>query len=287
MDKAVDTSYRILDLPFGAGEPEIQKAFKSKALQHHPDKGGSASAFQRIQDARNVLLCDLNGPSIPSNACCSKEERQEVSKARAATRAAQREGFETAPAAGNKPGTHKFRSKEKLRSERVAQQAFLVQKAEKAKQANKQCKGSKLRSSQDHKQASAPPSKSDNSPTLHVNEPVDQSLVPSRVISVAWAPQGDLINFMGLFRYGNYPQRHPSNHVISLLHLDVSKGTPFCWGSAWVGCWGQSPSMLPRWTDPLNEPLAQGFPENTTWASNTWLGWFLCCAFAGRHEGWQ
>ena len=165
MDKAWDASYRILDLPFGAGEHEIRKAFKSKALQHHPDKGGSASAFQRAQDAMNVLLYDLNGPSKP---CCSKEERQEVRKARAATRAAQRKGFETALAAGNKRGTHKLRSKEKLRSERIAQQTFLVQRAEKAKQAkeaNKQCKRSKPKSSQDHREVSAPPSKSDKSPT--------------------------------------------------------------------------------------------------------------------------
>ena len=157
MEKAVGTSYRILSLPIGAGEHEILRAFKSKALQNHPDKGGEASEFQRIQHAKHVLLC--NRPTKP---CRSNEERQDINKARAATRAAERKAFETALAAGSKPGTRKHRSKEKLQSERIARQAFLELKAEKAKHANKQyCKGSKPTSSQSNKQGGAPPSKMD------------------------------------------------------------------------------------------------------------------------------
>ena len=90
--------------------------------------------------SENAAVTAAENPRLPTVAqlMLSQElamERQEVSKARAATLAAQRKGLETALAAGNKPETYKLRSKEKLRSERVAQQAFLVQKAETAKPA--------------------------------------------------------------------------------------------------------------------------------------------------------
>ena len=42
-----DQHYHTLGLKVGATEVEIKSAFKTLALQHHPDKGGNAEKFKR------------------------------------------------------------------------------------------------------------------------------------------------------------------------------------------------------------------------------------------------
>eukprot|EP00629_Pelagomonadales_sp_RCC1024_P014317 CAMPEP_0119273290 /NCGR_PEP_ID=MMETSP1329-20130426/9976_1 /TAXON_ID=114041 /ORGANISM="Genus nov. species nov., Strain RCC1024" /LENGTH=50 /DNA_ID=CAMNT_0007273479 /DNA_START=120 /DNA_END=268 /DNA_ORIENTATION=+ len=39
---------RVLNVTGHATEEEIRKAYKRAALKAHPDKGGSAEAFQRV-----------------------------------------------------------------------------------------------------------------------------------------------------------------------------------------------------------------------------------------------
>lgn len=49
------TLYEELDVPLNATKDEIRKAYRHKAQQMHPDKGGDAAAFQKLQAAYDVL----------------------------------------------------------------------------------------------------------------------------------------------------------------------------------------------------------------------------------------
>ncbi|MCW1892429.1 MAG: molecular chaperone DnaJ [Candidatus Uhrbacteria bacterium] len=47
--------YDILGVPKGANQDEIKKAFRKKAHELHPDKGGDAAAFKEVNEAYQVL----------------------------------------------------------------------------------------------------------------------------------------------------------------------------------------------------------------------------------------
>ncbi len=47
--------YAILGVKKGASKAEIKKAFRTKAKQHHPDKGGDEAKFKEINNAYEVL----------------------------------------------------------------------------------------------------------------------------------------------------------------------------------------------------------------------------------------
>jgi molecular chaperone DnaJ len=51
----------ILGLNRDHTEDDIKKAFKSKAHEHHPDKGGDSQMFIRVKEAKEVLLSLRNG----------------------------------------------------------------------------------------------------------------------------------------------------------------------------------------------------------------------------------
>lgn len=48
-------SYAALELNAGANWLAVQSAFRQKAVQYHPDKGGSAQDFQKVRDAYQDL----------------------------------------------------------------------------------------------------------------------------------------------------------------------------------------------------------------------------------------
>lgn len=47
--------YQILGINKSASAEEIKSAYKKKAMQHHPDKGGDAETFKRINEAYQIL----------------------------------------------------------------------------------------------------------------------------------------------------------------------------------------------------------------------------------------
>ena len=57
---AIERALRTLDLSAYAKRDEIQRAWRAKAYETHPDRGGNASAFQKAQAAVKMLLAEEN-----------------------------------------------------------------------------------------------------------------------------------------------------------------------------------------------------------------------------------
>lgn len=53
-----DAYYEILGINSDATPEEIKKAYRRLAMEHHPDKGGDAAHFQKIQEAYDCLADD-------------------------------------------------------------------------------------------------------------------------------------------------------------------------------------------------------------------------------------
>lgn len=47
--------YEILEIHVSASQEEIKKAYRKKALQHHPDKGGDPEMFKKVNTANEIL----------------------------------------------------------------------------------------------------------------------------------------------------------------------------------------------------------------------------------------
>ncbi|HWQ99731.1 MAG TPA: DnaJ domain-containing protein, partial [Candidatus Methylomirabilis sp.] len=47
--------YEVLGVPKNASQDDVKKAFRKKAHELHPDKGGDAEAFKRVNEAYQVL----------------------------------------------------------------------------------------------------------------------------------------------------------------------------------------------------------------------------------------
>ena len=47
--------YEILGVDKNSTQEEIKKAYKKKAMIHHPDKGGSEEEFKKVQESYDVL----------------------------------------------------------------------------------------------------------------------------------------------------------------------------------------------------------------------------------------
>lgn len=53
-----ETLYDVLGVPKTATKEEIKKAYKKKALEHHPDRGGDEELFKKIASAYDILSDD-------------------------------------------------------------------------------------------------------------------------------------------------------------------------------------------------------------------------------------
>lgn len=49
-------AYDVLKLPQNATRAQVRKAYRKLVLIHHPDKGGSAAEFRRIQEAYEQII---------------------------------------------------------------------------------------------------------------------------------------------------------------------------------------------------------------------------------------
>lgn len=51
-----ETALRLLGLPLGSSDDQIESAFRKAARRLHPDVGGDAEKFRAVLEARNLLL---------------------------------------------------------------------------------------------------------------------------------------------------------------------------------------------------------------------------------------
>ena len=48
--------YKVLGVNPNSSQGEIKKAFRQLSLKHHPDRGGDAEEFKKINEAYHVLI---------------------------------------------------------------------------------------------------------------------------------------------------------------------------------------------------------------------------------------
>ena len=56
MDQIRAAALAVLGLPVGATQEAIKQAHRNLVKRHHPDMGGSADAFRRVNEAYQVLV---------------------------------------------------------------------------------------------------------------------------------------------------------------------------------------------------------------------------------------
>ena len=50
-----ESFYNVLNVPETASQEDIKKAYRTLAMQHHPDKGGDAEKFKKLCQSYEVL----------------------------------------------------------------------------------------------------------------------------------------------------------------------------------------------------------------------------------------
>merc|ERR1712050_139939 len=74
-------AWSFLGMPPGeASQAAVKKAFKKKALELHPDKGGDAERFQLLQEMKELLIMPTQ-QELEDLAKEEKEREKEVEKA--------------------------------------------------------------------------------------------------------------------------------------------------------------------------------------------------------------
>jgi len=56
--KKIRTLYTWLDIPEDATKDQIKRAYRAKAMECHPDRGGDPEVFSKISEAHTVLMDD-------------------------------------------------------------------------------------------------------------------------------------------------------------------------------------------------------------------------------------
>lgn len=80
--------YKVLDVPRTASSEEIRKAYKRKALKTHPDKGGTAAAFQEVKEAFETLADPMRRVKLDNELAGAAPGSAVMSEDYAATRMA-------------------------------------------------------------------------------------------------------------------------------------------------------------------------------------------------------
>ena len=52
---SMENFYEVLGVTENATQDEIKKAYRKKAVEHHPDKGGSEDEFKKISQAYDTI----------------------------------------------------------------------------------------------------------------------------------------------------------------------------------------------------------------------------------------
>jgi len=61
-----DVACRLLGVGQGASEAEVERAFRARALDAHPDHGGDPARFRELTEARRVLARLAAAPPPPA-----------------------------------------------------------------------------------------------------------------------------------------------------------------------------------------------------------------------------
>merc|ERR1712060_366873 len=74
-------AWAFLGIPAGSVNPSnLKKAFKKKALELHPDKGGDAERFQLLQEMKDLLIIP-SGKELEEMDKEAKDREREVQEA--------------------------------------------------------------------------------------------------------------------------------------------------------------------------------------------------------------
>ena len=72
--------YNTLGLHPGASQDEVRKAYKKLAMKHHPDKGGDAEVFKKINNAHHILTGGKFKPYSPRKSKHPKDHHMKGGK---------------------------------------------------------------------------------------------------------------------------------------------------------------------------------------------------------------
>jgi curved DNA-binding protein CbpA len=64
----VDAPYDVLGVEADADEAELDRAYRRRVMETHPDQGGSARAFQRVKAAYEAIMNDRDGSAPDADA---------------------------------------------------------------------------------------------------------------------------------------------------------------------------------------------------------------------------
>ena len=76
----IETAYAMLELTFPSTRDEVKKAFHRLAHIHHPDKGGNAEDFKRINGAYQFLIQRGYWDALASEQTASQQTERTASK---------------------------------------------------------------------------------------------------------------------------------------------------------------------------------------------------------------